>query len=78
MVTTGSSLCISVLSMYYLATYKIIYILPTKYPGLDEWNLTEFTLHLRASLSSYLFTGFTSASFAAIAKSVLRTKLHSI
>lgn len=78
MLTTGSSLCISVLGMYHLATYKFIYILPTKYPGLDELNLIEFTLHLKACLSSDLVTGFTSPSFATIAKSVLRTKLHSI
>ena len=68
-------LTMSALSMYYLATYKFIYILPTKYPGLDELNFSEFTLHLRACLSSDLVTGFTSPSFATIAKSVLRTKL---
>ena len=51
-------------------------ILPAKYPGLDELNLSEFTLHLRACLSSAFVTGFTSPSFATIAKSVLRTKIY--
>ena len=60
--------------MYYFARYKFIYILPTKYPCLDELNLSEFTLHLSACLSSDLVTGFTSPSFPTIAKSVLRTK----
>lgn len=60
------------LGMYYLATCKFTYSLPTKYPGLDELNFREFTLHLRACLSSDLVTGFMSPSFATFAKSVLR------
>ena len=64
----------TVLDMYYFATCKLIYILPTKYPGLAELNFSEFTLHLRVCLSSDFETGFTSPSFATIAKSVLRTK----